>query len=185
MGWPPLTRGTRSSMPSSSRPPPPPVPRKARPVTKSSMAWGSDRTVGMSSAFALEGLPVIGGEAHDHLADIVAGEEPEEGLGRVLDALDHGLLALDASRLEPAADFGQELRIEAQVVGDDEALHVDTIADHRQEVARARVGRVEVVLRDHAAERDAREGVDLPQHHIQERAAHVLEVDVDALGAGL
>src|ERR1700693_1571648 len=29
----------------------------------------------------------VGGQAHDHLAEVVAGEEAEEGLGRVLDAL--------------------------------------------------------------------------------------------------
>src|SRR5262245_13033279 len=52
-------------------------------------------------------------------------------------------------------------------------------------MARARIGWVEVVLRDHAAERDASEGIDQPQARVEERAAYVLEVDVDAFGTGL
>src|SRR5262245_52887889 len=47
----------------------------------------------------------LGTEAHDHLADVVAGEEPQECGHRPIDALDDRLLVPDASRLEPPADF--------------------------------------------------------------------------------
>src|SRR5215472_4314462 len=67
------------------------------------------------SAFA-KSLPRLRGQTHDHLADVVAGEEAEKGLGRVLDALHNGFVPLDAPGLEPAAHLGEELRIEAQVV---------------------------------------------------------------------
>src|SRR4030095_10936990 len=131
-----------------------------------------------------ERLGGVGSETDDHLADIVAGEQTEKRLGRVLDAFHDGLLPLDPAGLEPASYLGEELRIEAQVVGDDEALHVHAIADHGEERARPRIGALEVVLGDHAAEGDAGEGIDLAQDHVEEGAAHVLEIDVDALGAG-
>src|SRR6266536_1617343 len=127
----------------------------------------------------------VGRQTDDHLAEVVAREEAEESLGGVLDAVHDCLFALDASRLEPAADLGQELGVESEVVGNDEALHQRPVADQGEEVARAGVWRVEVVLRDHAAERNTGEGIEKPQHGVQDRAAHVLEVDVDALGTGL
>src|SRR5512138_3114591 len=117
-------------------------------------------------------LARLRGQAHDHLAHVVAGEEAEEGLGGVLDTLHDGLVPLDTPGLEPAAHLGEKLGIEAQVVGDDEALHEDAIADHGKEIARAGIRRIEVVLRDHAAEGDAGEGIDQAQHHVEERAAH-------------
>src|SRR5215467_11402283 len=65
----------------------------------------------------LRSLARLGGQAHDHLAHVVAGEEAQEGLGRVLDTLHDRLVPLDAPGLEPAAHLGEELRVEAQVVG--------------------------------------------------------------------
>src|SRR3984893_18518964 len=144
------------------------------------------RSRGMPATTA-PALPVavlrrVGGELHDHLAEIVSREEPEKGPRRVLEALHDGLLALEAAGLEPSSHFREELRIETQVVGDDEALHEDAIADHGEEVARTGIGRIEFVLRDHAAEGNAGVRIHEPQDGIEERPAHVLEVDVDAGG---
>src|SRR5215467_15176005 len=127
----------------------------------------------------------VGRQTDDHLAQVVAREEAEEGLGGVLDAVHHGLFALDASRLEPAANLGQEFRVESQVVGNNEALHQRSVADQGKEVARSGVRRVEVVLGDHAAEWDTRIGIEEPEHGVENQAAHVLEIDIDALGTGL
>ena len=80
--------------------------------------------------------------------------------------------------------FGEELRVAGHVVGDDEPLHQHAVADHGEEVAGPGLGHLEVVLRDHAAEGDAREGVHKAQHRVHQGAAHVLEVDVDAVRAG-
>src|SRR5882672_2737445 len=126
----------------------------------------------------------LGGELHDHLAEIVSREEPEKGPRRVLEALHDGLLALEEAGGEPSSHLREKLRIEIQVVGDDEALHEHAIADHGEEGARPRIGRIEVVLRDHAAEGNAGTGIHEPQDGIQERTAHVLEIDVDAGGTG-
>src|SRR5713101_890692 len=105
--------------------------------------------------FTKEGrLLGIGRQTHDHLAQVVAREEAEESLGSVLDAVHDCLFPLDAARLEPASNLGQKFRIESQVVGNDEALHQRPVADQGEEVARAGVRRVEVVLRDHAAKRN-------------------------------
>src|SRR3990172_1489931 len=71
----------------------------------------------------------IRGQAHDHLAQVVAGEKAEEGLGRVLDALDHRLLPLHAPGLQPAAHLPYELAVAVEVVGDDEALHEGAVGD--------------------------------------------------------
>ena len=68
------------------------------------------------------------------------------------------------------------------VIGDQQPLHQDALADHLGEVARAAGLAVAVVLLDEAAQHDA------PVHHqvveggIQHGAPHVLEVDVDAFG---
>src|SRR5262245_21342828 len=72
---------------------------------------------------ASSGARRLGTEAHDHLADVVAGEEPQECGHRPVDALDDRLLVPEASGLEPSADLREELRIALHVVGDDEALH--------------------------------------------------------------
>src|SRR5262249_23680155 len=97
------------------------------------------RTLRRGASLA-KSLPRLRGQTHDHLADVVAGEEAKKGLGRVLDALHDGFVPLDAPGLEPAAHLGEEFRVEAQVVGDDEALHEDAIADHGEEIARSGIG---------------------------------------------
>src|SRR5262249_34601806 len=82
-------------------------------------------------------------EPHHHLADVVAREEAEKCPRRILEPFDHGFLALEPAGPQPSSHLREELRIEAQVVGDDEALHEHAIADHGKEVARAGIGRVE------------------------------------------
>src|SRR3984893_7671525 len=83
------------------------------------------------------GLRGIGRQAHHHLAQVVAREKAEEGLGGVFDAFHHGFLSLDTARLEPSADLGQEFGVEGGMGGNDEALHPRPATDQREEVARA------------------------------------------------
>ena len=92
------------------------------------------------------GLAVLGAELHEHLAEVLSLEEAEEGARGVLQALDDGLLVLETPGLDPGAGLAQELGVAVEVIADDEALHADAIADHLEEVARPRLGRVLVVL---------------------------------------
>ena len=89
-------------------------------------------------------------------------------------------------RLEPAVaprrrDVGQERAAPALVIADDETLHANAFSDDQRKVARAR--RLLVVLRDHAARRDASERIERGESRFELRAAHVVEVDVDPAGS--
>ena len=70
------------------------------------------------------------------------------------------------------------------MVRDDEALHLQALADHVDEVVRARGGGSVVVLGNHAAHGQPAEGTHVFQRRHQMLAAHILEIDVDALGRG-
>src|SRR5258708_2653122 len=61
-------------------------------------------------------------------------QEPDEGLGRVLDPLRHALAELDLAARHPADQLGQRLRPELHTIGDDEALHLDAVGEQRVEV---------------------------------------------------
>ena len=68
------------------------------------------------------------------------------------------------------------------VLADDEAAQRDAVHEERGEVLHA-VWLLRVVLRDEPAQRNARERVEAREHHVEDLAAHVLEVDVDAASA--
>ena len=69
-------------------------------------------------------------------------------------------------------------------VGDDEATCRHALADEGAHQARAHLGGGGVVLRDRTAKRDAREEVEVAQNGVGDRAADIVEIDVDAVGAG-
>src|SRR3546814_21106295 len=75
------------------------------------------------------------------------------------------------------------------VVGDDVALELQPIAQNGGEQARRGVPPlrqpVHVVLRDEAADRHPGGAVEQRQHRVENLAGDILEIDVDAIRAGL
>src|SRR5205823_13038752 len=72
-----------------------------------------------------------------------------------------------------------------EVVGDDEALEPQTLADHEAEIARPGLRALVVVARDRAARDDAAEWPERAQRGFELRAADVVEVHVDAVSERL
>ena len=70
------------------------------------------------------------------------------------------------------------------MAADAEALDADALVEHGAEVAQA-AAVAGVVLRDLPADGHARIGVEVQQYGVEDVAADVVEVDVDALGSGL
>src|ERR1700716_1023901 len=85
-------------------------------LQKPTYSTGSTR--GVSAAGATRRAS---GELDELLAKILALQEPDESLGRVLQALRHGLAILDLAARDPADELGQRLRPQLHAVGDDEA----------------------------------------------------------------
>src|SRR4029453_6619266 len=163
----------------------------AHPSSKSRSAWSSSPSSRPSCSTAPETRPPkatrlagLGSELHDHLAEVVAREKPEEGLPRAVDPPHHGHLVPDPPCLHRTPDVREESRIAIEVIGDDEALHPHAIAHQVHHVPRTGLGGFQVVLRDHPAEGNAGEGVHEAENRVQHGTAHVLEVDVHALRAG-
>src|SRR4029079_8962722 len=77
-------------------------------------------------------------------------------------------------------ELGQRLGPQFHAVRHDEALHLDAVGQDRLEGFHA-VGFRRVVLRYQAADGDARERIHLLQHRVEDLAADVLEIAVDAL----
>ena len=116
----------------------------------------------------------------DHLlADVAAGEEPHECCRRRLDPLGDVLHADDLAFLEVPRHLLLEPAVVAGVLGHQEALHADVLADELEEVDAVRP--LQVVLRHLPAHGDPAAVAHVAQDGVQHRAAHVLEVDVDAI----
>src|SRR6266403_939531 len=148
----------------------------------SALRQGSSRN---STAISIS-LPPRGilADLDEHLAGVLAAQQPDQRLRRLLQALHDVLAVLQLALAQPARAIGEELRQPVGVIADEEATDGDAVDQHRREVRpRRHLGRV--VLRDDAAERDARERVDVPQHRLEDVATDVVEVHVDALGAGV
>src|SRR5215831_10395553 len=96
-------------------------------------------------------------ELHDLLAEILALQEADEGAGGVLEAVGYGFAKFESARAHQARELFQRDGPAVQMVGDDEALELDAHADRHHQVLDAVAVIGGVVLRDHAAERNARE----------------------------
>ena len=119
-----------------------------------------------------------------HLAEILAAQQADEGARRLVDALDDVLAVLELAAPDPLAHLAARRAVALGEVGDDEALRPHPLADEGAEQARADRRRGGVVLRDRAAQRDAAEEVDVAQHGVGDLAADIVEIDVEAVGAG-
>src|SRR6267143_4071500 len=93
---------------------------KGMPCTRfSALRQGSSRN---STAIPIS-LPPRGvlADLHEHLADVMAAQQPDERLGSLLEALDDVLAVLQLALAQPAATVCEELRPPVGVVADEEA----------------------------------------------------------------
>src|SRR5690606_5332377 len=139
--------------------------------------------IGMGMEARLHRL--VGTDLHQHLAEICALEEVEECLGRILDAFFHRLFPMHLAALNEWPHLGKEFADMLEVVGNDEALNPQALANHLNDVGRAGAGRRVVILLDHAAHGDPPERTHGVDRGFQMRAADILDVHVDALWESL
>ena len=100
------------------------------------------------------------------------------------------LAVLDLALAQPVRHVLQEGAVQRGEVADDEAAQGQALDQHRAHQGRRpvrarRVAGHRVVVGDQAAHRHAGEGIEPRQHRIPDLAADILEIDVDALRAGV
>src|SRR2546425_2609540 len=123
------------------------------------------------------------GQLHQLLAEVLAAEQRDQALGRVLQALDDRLAVLELALREVLAERLERLAVALLPVEHDHALHLDAVDEHEAQVPhRVRLSRA--VVGDHAADDDARKKVREPQHRVEDLAADVVEIHIGALRAG-
>src|SRR5258708_13952536 len=120
-----------------------------------------------------------------HLAGVAAVEQQVQRLGAALEALDDVLGGFDLAFPEPSGDLRLGGREAVEVVEDDEALHPPSPDQQVDVVARACRWPVAVVGGDRSAQDDAAFQRELAEAVVEDRAADVVEVQVDAVGAAL
>ncbi len=147
--------------------------------------WGHSefRRLGGIPRSALTLRRRIVGHADDQLAQLVAGEQPQQRLRCVLQPLGDGHLALQPTLGQPAGQLRTRLGVAVRVVEHDESLHPRAVDQQRQIAGRAARGRGLVVVVDGAADHHPRPPRQPPQRGLEHRPADVVEVDVDAVGA--
>src|SRR5262245_4062393 len=121
------------------------------------------------------------GDLHHQLAEILAVQQADERGGRFDEALDNGLAAFQLAGLQQDADLTGELAHQADMVGDDEALDEQPPLHDGEHLGRTchRLG--VLVLGDRAAEGNAAEIVQPLEYGMEDLAADILEIGVDAL----
>ena len=115
-----------------------------------------------------------------HFTEVVAAEQTQESINRIIHAFDHGLAALYPAFLDPAHHVFQKLLTLVAVVRNYETVDANLFADNEHQVIWAGNRLGIVIRRNHAAGRDAAKGVDDIQRRLQMVAAHILEEDIDA-----
>src|ERR1051325_545765 len=129
--------------------------------------------------------PSPSADLHHHLAEVFAGEELVQRLDELVDAgLDHVLFRLQLALGHPAGHGRDRLAVALGVVKHHEALHAGAVDEQAHVVGRSADGRG-IVLADGAADTDAAVEGDLGQADVQDLAADVVEIDIDAVGREL
>src|SRR5438132_2637905 len=122
-------------------------------------------------------------QPHQQLAEVLSLEQPDEGFRGMVEAVDDVLAVFEMAALDEWRDRGAELGLAVALVADDEALDLEPLAHHGAKIgAGARLA--VVVFGNHAAHHDAAKVVEPRKHRLLHRAADILEIDVDAFGAG-
>jgi hypothetical protein len=126
--------------------------------------------------------------AHDHLAEGVGFQHCHEGGGRVGEAVDEFFAIAELAVAQPLPGLALEFGHFMKPIADDEALDAQPLAQGREQQRRHLVGADasfgRVVFRYRAADRDAREAVEQREDRVENGAADILEIDIDAVGAG-
>src|SRR5262249_61084353 len=91
-------------------------------------------------------------QPHEHLADIVTREEPNEGLWRVFNASNNCLLPLDFPGTNPHAHIIIELCLPIEMVRDDKTPQGETLPYSQTQIPRSGRRCSFIVVRDHAAQ---------------------------------
>src|SRR5581483_1166457 len=124
------------------------------------------------------------GELDELFSKVASLEERDQPFRRVLQPLHNGLAVFELVLRKAAGERLECLAVALFPVEDDHSLHSDPVDEHRAHVAiGVRLRRV--VFGDEAAHHDARAHPHQLQHRIEDFAAHVLEMHVHAIGAGL
>src|ERR1044071_2216165 len=145
---------------------------------------------GSARAWAGGGIPspkrgsTRSGELDQLLSKIFALEERDQAAGRALQPFEHRLAVLESTLAEVAGKRVERLAVAFLPVEHDHALHAQSVDEDRAPVAHA-VGVGRVVVRDRAADDDTAEQVRARQHGVEDLAADIVEVHVDALRTGL
>src|SRR5690606_31354364 len=116
-------------------------------------------------------------------AKIAALEKTEEGLRCAFDALLHRFAELELALREHRAQFLGGIGPDFRVLADDEALDPQAVRQDQRRVVQGQ--RLPVVAGDHPAHGDAPRSVHAQQHGIQDHAADVFKVAIDAIGRDL
>src|SRR3954468_19146412 len=122
----------------------------------------------------------------DHaLAAVLARQQSDQRLRRVLEAVDDVLLHLQLAGRDPGLEVGERTLAFLHVIHHDEALHDEPLHhDQAGHAAWTVCGRRAVILRDRAAAGDAAVIVHLRQAGFENVAADIVEINVDALWRG-
>src|SRR5450759_22658 len=113
------------------------------------------------------------------LAEVLTLEQSDERLGCVLDSFGDGFAVLDLARRHVATEFLDGFGPQVQVVADDEALQVCAGGEQSERILDG--NGLAVITGNEAAQRDAGADVEAFQHRVEDLAADVLEINVDAL----
>src|SRR5438309_1388615 len=102
----------------------------------SALRQGSSR----NSTAILISLPPRGilTDLDEHLAGVLAAQQPDERLRRLLQTLHDVLAILQLALAQPPPTIGEELRQPVGVIADEEATDGDAVDEHRREVRRRR-----------------------------------------------
>src|SRR5712691_831826 len=184
--WPPAARTKAPSGRAASGPTPMPATAATSTVTSSPPTAASlnNHLPGRSAGRFCCGSPGwVVGEPDQELAEIPALQQADERLGRSFQPGDDVLAVFELARTHQGGRHCPELTLALALVADDKALDLDALADDRAEIgagARARV----VVFGDHPAHHHAGEIVEPREDRLLHRAADILEINIDAVGAG-
>ena len=111
-------------------------------------------------------------------------QQPDKRFGCPVETIDDVLAIFELAASQQRRRHRPVLGKPLPPVADDETLDLEPLAHRRHQIG-ARPRRDVVVLRDHPAHDHAGEIVEPREHRLLHRAADILPIDVDSVGAGL
>lgn len=123
------------------------------------------------------------------LAEIAALQHIQEGLRAVLDSLGDAFAILHATVSDVSRDLFQKGAEPVVVIGDDETADGKALCQNQAPQPGQAVGTfghghahpAEIILADHATDRNASPDIHQRHHAVQRLAADILEIDVDTV----